>query len=204
MVAAVSRPPSSEHEDQRVLLLLPFDAYVALDDALGTHRGVHLTYLEGALEIMTKSRRHELVTITLGRLLDVWSEALDIDLRRLGGPTLRNPEAERGLEPDESFMLGARPIDRNGDYDRPDIALEVVLSSRLVDKLAVYAGLGIPEVWEWRDGTIQVHILEGDSYREASRSSLLPAIDLTLLAELAAEDDQLVAVKRLRAALRTY
>ena len=32
----------------------------------------------------------------------------------------------------------------------PDIAIEVVVTSGLVDKMAVYAGLGVPEVWLWR------------------------------------------------------
>jgi len=68
--------------------------------------------------------------------------------------------------------------------DVPDIAVAVIVSSALVDKMAVYAGLGIPEVWVWRpgSGTIAVHRLVGQNYERRERSEALPDLDLALLA----------------------
>jgi hypothetical protein len=54
-----------------------------------------------------------------------------------------------------------------------------VVSSPLVDKLRVYAGLDVPEVWMWREGVIHVFVLEGDEYCESERSRLTPDLDLT-------------------------
>src|SRR5438876_1079879 len=66
----------------------------------------------------------------------------------------------------------------------PSIALEVEVTSRLVDKMAVYAGLGIAEVWSWlpKTRTLLVQRLAGADYERCPRSEILPDLDLALLA----------------------
>ena len=71
-----------------------------------------------------------------------------------------------------------------------------------INKLDVYAGLGVREVWFWEDGRLSVHVLRGDHYVESARSEVLPAIDLSLLARFATRSDQSAAVKEYRAAVR--
>jgi len=65
----------------------------------------------------------------------------------------------------------------------PDIAIEVIVSSGLVDKMAVYAGLCVPEVWEWRPSSraLVVHRWTGGAYERRERSEILPELDLALL-----------------------
>jgi hypothetical protein len=77
-----------------------------------------------------------------------------------------------------------------------------VWTSGGLEKLDVYRGLGVREVWVWEEGKLAAHVLRGDRYVRAARSRLLPGIDLALLARLAARPDQPVAVRELRAALR--
>ena len=64
-----------------------------------------------------------------------------------------------------------------------------------LDKLAVYAGLGVGEVWFWREGRIQVHVLRGGAYARVERSALLPALDVELLARFLTYDDQTRAAR---------
>lgn len=66
----------------------------------------------------------------------------------------------------------------------PDIALEIVVSNPLVDTLAVYAGLGVPEVWVWRPttSTIASHRVVGDRYELSGRRGVLPDLDVAELA----------------------
>lgn len=54
----------------------------------------------------------------------------------------------------------------------PDLALEVVVSHGDVNKMAIYAALGVPEVWYWEDGDLQAYGLEEGRYvlRETSRN----------------------------------
>jgi len=97
--------------------------------------------------------------------------------------------------PDESYSFGTR-------RDVPDLAFEVVHGRWRVDKLEVYRGLGVSEVWLVREGVIHVHRLEGQAYVVQPRSSLLPDLDLDLVARHATPGASLTAaVRAFRAAL---
>lgn len=64
----------------------------------------------------------------------------------------------------------------------PDLAIEIVMSDPLVDKLEVYAGRGVPEVWVYRSGVLRIHRLVGERYEGRSRSELMPELDVEHLA----------------------
>src|SRR2546423_7095740 len=151
--------PPSDHERRFVLHDIPWWMYVALRDALDHRGSLKMTYLEGDLELMTPSTLHEDAKTIIARLIEAWAMERNVDLRGFGGATFRREAKQRGLEPDECYKLGS--LDKDGV---PDIAVEVVVSSGLVDKLEVYAGLGVPEVWLWQheSGALAVWRLVGD------------------------------------------
>lgn len=62
--------------------------------------------------------------------------------------------------------------------DEPDLAIEVIWTSGGIEKLEVYRGLGVGEVWIWRDHVIEVHLLRDGAYHRADRSQLLPDFHL--------------------------
>src|SRR5215510_5085277 len=68
-------------------------------------RHVRLTYDRGELELMTVSHRHEYHKHLLGRLLDVLTEELNIDVHGAGSMTFKREDLERGLEPDECYWI---------------------------------------------------------------------------------------------------
>lgn len=180
MVAALSLAPESRYEEARFVLRgVPWWTYVALRDALDDHSGLKLTYLEGTLELMSPSRLHEDTKKTIARLLEAWAVERRIDLRGFGSTTFRREARQRGLEPDECYKLGK--LEEDGI---PDIAIEVVVSSALVDKMAVYAGLGVVEVWVWQPSTsaIAVNRLVDGAYQRRERSEVIPTLDLAELA----------------------
>lgn len=176
-MVAVEVDPRGER--RFVLHGVPWSTYVTLRDALDEDRGggVRMTYLEGTLELMSPSTLHEDVKTILARLLEVWATERDVDLRGFGNATFRREASRGGLEPDECYTLGAL-----ADQGTPDLAIEVVVGSPLVDKLDVYARLGVPEVWVWRDGVLTVHCLtEGARYVVDAKSRVLPALDVSQL-----------------------
>ena len=85
----------------------------------------------------------------------------------------------------------------------PDIAIEVILTSGGLNKLAIYAGLGVREVWQWRRDRFALHTLEGDGYRPIERSLLIPQLDIGELAEFVRRPDQHAAVRAYRDSLRS-
>jgi Uma2 family endonuclease len=200
MVASLSLPhgvPSPPSDvDQRVILYgVDWRSYSVLRELLDSP-AVRMTYLEGALEIMSPSPLHEAVKKRIARLLELYALEREIPLNGYGSTTLRREIKARGLEPDECYVLG-RELDAY-----PDLAIEVVLTSGGLDKLAVYSGLGVREVWMWIDGEIRAFTLEGDTYVGRDRSALLPEVDLHQIAELARIPDQLTALRAYRSTLR--
>lgn len=183
--------------DARVAIhQVPWRTYVAMRDMLDeAGSGVRLTYLEGTLEITSPSRDHESLKTLLARLIEAWADETGRDLEGLGSTTFRKEALERGLEPDECYCVGEL-------RDLPDFAIEVVVSSALVDKLEVYRGLGVGEVWVFEDGAFQVLVLRGDRYERSPVSAVLPEVDLPVLASFAVRADQHAALRAFRDALR--
>ena len=58
-----------------------------------------------------------------------------------GCRALKNAPGQAGAEADECFIVGP-----DARKERPDLAIEVVVSHGGIDKLAIYARLGIREV----------------------------------------------------------
>ncbi len=182
--------------EQRFLLHgITWEQYETLRAATDHLPGLRMTYLEGVLELMSPSRDHETVKKCLARLLEIYAVERDIPLNGYGGTTFRKRANERGLEPDECYALG--PM-----REVPDIAIEVVFSSSGIDKLEVYRGLDVPEVWFWEDGQVSIWQLGPAGYQAAARSRILPDLDLPQLLAFVTPDDQTAAVRAYRDALR--
>jgi len=161
--------------------------------------GPRITFLDGVLELMSPSFNHELVGKNIARLLELWSLEYDVELNGLGSLTIKKSRRRAGVEPDECYFVG--PV---GSRTTPDLAIEVVWSSPLLDKLEVYRRLGVREVWVWEAGNITPWALGADGYTRVRKSRVLPEFDLPLLTKYATRVDQHVAVKAYRQALRRH
>ena len=85
----------------------------------------------------------------------------------------------------------------------PDIVIEVIWTSGGLDKLAIYRGLGVPEVWFWQEGGLSFYLLDEGGYTVGARSTRLPDLDPELLTRCMAEPStQTAAVRAYRQALR--
>jgi Uma2 family endonuclease len=190
--------PSDDVGERRFVLHgVPWHAYVTLRDTLDAEGSrVLMTYAEGTLELMSPSNAHASVKKLIARLLEAWADEAGVELQGQGSETFRSEARSRGLEADECYAIGRRE-------GVPDLAIEVVFSRPLVDKLAVYAGLGVPEVWVWQSGRLSVHLLVNGAYASREVSTVLRDLDLAHLASFVAEDAlQTSTVRRYRAELR--
>lgn len=165
--------PTADH--RVVLHSVDWQGYEALLAMRGEQRRPRLTYLDGAVELMTTSEHHERIRYVLGRLLERYLIALGIEFVAYGETTYKHEPSKAGLEADECYVLG------EPRSDRPDLAIEIVWTSGGIAKLDVYEPLGIPEVWMWKAGVLHVFVLEPGGYVEMAHSALLPSIDLEFL-----------------------
>ncbi len=178
------KDPSSDYEERVVLHNVSWETYERLLEALGDdHPSLRLTYLEGLLEVMATSPRHEQIKKMIARLIELWALQRKIRFDGYGGATFRKKDAARGLEADECYFLGEFG-------PAPDLAIEVVESHGVVDKMSVYAGLGVREVWVWENDALTIHVLWGDRYVVSKTSRLLPALDVAELAEFVRQGEQ--------------
>jgi hypothetical protein len=72
----------------------------------------------------------------------------------------------------------------------------------LLDKLEVYRGFDVPEVWLFEEGAFTLHRLDGGTYRRVDRSTLLPDLDFALIGRLGVLADQHAALRELEQVLR--
>ncbi|MGB7412873.1 MAG: Uma2 family endonuclease [Thermosynechococcaceae cyanobacterium] len=199
--AIASHPASksmdlAQIEEQRVTLCnITWPQYDTLPVTLDEVPGLRLTYLSGCLELYMPSPEHEQLKSILGRLLELYSIETQTRLYACGSTTYRKQAQERGLEPDKSYCVDELK-------DRPDLAIEVVLSSGGIDKLLVYQGLAIPEVWVWTDNTLQLYHLCNGAYQQVESSQVLPKLDIDLFVCCAQIPDQFDATVQYQQALR--
>jgi Uma2 family endonuclease len=148
------------------------------------------------LEIFMPSPEHEMLKKVIARLLERYTEEVDIPLHGYGSTTFRREAKARGLKPDECYCV-------NTLKELPDFAIEVNLTSGGVDKLAVYQGLGVPEVLIWQNNKLTLYNLREENYREADRSQFFPDLDLHLLAKYVRPQEQPQAIKEFLGAIRS-
>ena len=202
MVVARSIPPdpesSPERGEQRFLMHgVPWKTYVLLREALDVP-GLRMTYFKGALELMSPSIEHERIKTMIGRLVETYAGEVDAPLYGYGSATFRRELRERGLEPDECYCVGA-------DLERyPDVAIEVVVTSGGLEKLPVYQGLEVGEVWFWVDDAheFRLYALGESGYERIGKSRLVPGLDFAVLTRFVTRKDQPQAIKEFRETLR--
>jgi Uma2 family endonuclease len=154
-----------------------------------------MTYLEGELELMSPSQDHEAIKTLVGRLLEAYALATGVELNGYGSMTLKSRPRARGAEADECYVVGGRK-------PRPDIAIEVIWTHGGLDKLDVYRGLGVREVWLHRKGRLEVYSLRRSAYIRIPRSEVLPKLDLDQLVRYVPAINQTDAVRRYLRALK--
>jgi Uma2 family endonuclease len=186
--------------EQRVLLdEVNWEAYEALLKSGGGRKG-RMTYDRGRLEIMSPLRRHELFGALIRQMIELYTLERDIPRSSGGTTTFRAEARQRGLEPDASYwiqheeqMRGPRDFDPETDPP-PDLAIEVDITSSSLDRMSIYASLGVPEIWRFDGDKLTIHLLQaGETYAPSSRSLALPELlpdDLMRFLRLSNEQDE--------------
>jgi Uma2 family endonuclease len=82
----------------------------------------------------------------------------------------------------------------------PDVVFEVIVKSPLLDKLYVYDGLKVPEVWLYKDRAFEIYRKRAEAgYDRLPRSAFLPELDFELVAGFVEREDQDAALREFAA-----
>jgi Uma2 family endonuclease len=178
--------------EQRVVLNdVSWDTFLALSKEA---TGGRLAYDRGQLEITSPSYEHENVKGFIRRLVEVYTEELEIDISSAGSTTLSREDLDRGIEPDECYYVaGADQVRGKDNIDLPvdpppDLAIEVDISRSSVNKLSICAAMGIPEVWRYDGSAVEINILRDDAvYERSTTSTVFPQFPFNELNRLLLE-----------------
>ncbi|MEP6864567.1 MAG: Uma2 family endonuclease [Deltaproteobacteria bacterium] len=179
-----------------------WETYLAIDAERCYKKWPRLTYLDRELEIVSPTGQlHELRKTVIRRLLEAYAAVMGRRFNGYGNMTIQNQKRRVGLAPDECYFVDTIDLDKH-----PDIAIEVVVTSGGLHKLAAYHRLGVREVWFWIDDALQIYELRGRSYALVPKSRFFPDLDLIDLAtrvrSRATHRDQTAAVEAYRAWLQ--
>ena len=173
---------------------------------------VRMTYDNGRLELMSPSPDHEAIKRWIGRLIEAFTEEMNVPCRSLSGTTWKRPELAKGLEADECYYIlnhhrvcRRRKVDLTVDPP-PDLAVETEISRSVVPRLRIYAALGVPEIWRWRKNGLTAYSLGPDGkYVEREFSLNLPKLrvkDLEPFLEFELAADERAWIRKFRVWVR--
>ncbi|MGA1626196.1 MAG: Uma2 family endonuclease, partial [Prochlorothrix sp.] len=188
---------------------LSWRAYQQLLQTLPPTRSARLIYDRGLLEITMPSELHEFARELIGRFIYFLVSELGFSLKTLGSTTLDRPDLERGVEPDSAYYIQNQPQVAGRRVDLavdppPDLVVEVDITHSDVNKLNLYAALGVPEFWRYNGQDWRIYHLQAGVYQEVDRSPTFPQVPkerlYTFLSQ--AQADEVGAERALRQWLR--
>jgi Uma2 family endonuclease len=167
------------------VLLSNIDWATFEDLARSDRAGARFAYDHGYLEIMPLSLRHERIKKRIAMMIEAAARKIETPIVGAGSTTLKIALKRRGVEPDECYDLAHASAVRDVDEldlsvdPPPDLAIEVDISSSSLDPLAIYADMGVPEVWIYDGEMIHAWLLQPDGrYREQPKSRSFPLLPL--------------------------
>jgi Uma2 family endonuclease len=184
-------------QEQRILLPdISWQTYETLLKELDA-RPIRLTYDRGSLEIMTLGHGHENYAELFALFVLVLTEELGLPRHSGGSTTFKSEARQRGLEPDkcywienEALMRGKKEFEIETDPP-PDLAIEIDITHSSLNRLTIYASLGVKEVWRFDGETIGVYRLgPGGKYAAQQRSPTFPHLPMPELLRFLRESDE--------------
>lgn len=177
--------------EERILLHnVSWETYEQLLSNYENSSSPRFAFDRGTLEIMSPSSEHEELSDLITQLVFILAEEWNFEYRSFGRTTFRREELESGFEPDGCFYI--QSVDRISGVKRldltvhppPDIAIEVDVTSPSLNKLPIYARIGVPEIWRYDGQKLTIFLLQGSEYRDSDESQSISRLTSTTLSQL--------------------
>ncbi|CAN5413546.1 Uma2 family endonuclease [soil metagenome] len=159
-----------------------WDVYEQILEEYKGSNALHFAYDDGFLEVEVPLFEHERPTEILRDLVTTICIEKEIDFINAGSTTFRKRAKAKGCEPDTAFYIqneklirGLRKLDLSKNPP-PDLVIEVDVTSPSLNKLPIYAALGVSEVWLYKGEKVIFYKLYGEVYQEISNSLSLPIL----------------------------
>jgi Uma2 family endonuclease len=206
MLTTTSTPPQQSSEEKLITLTgIKWLTFKAIMSDVGDGRAWRIAYAEGVLEIRMPLTEHEEPKGMIESFVEAFADALDIEVRKLGALTLEREDLARAIEPDSCFYIQNESVVRGKSINLladppPDLVVESDYTSSSLNKFSIYASLGVPEIWRYRNQCLVVYQLVEGNYEERENSLAFPFLPI---AEIPGLIEQSKAIGQ-RAAVRVF
>ncbi|MFN8970575.1 MAG: Uma2 family endonuclease [Pseudanabaena sp.] len=176
-------------ENRVILNNISWDTFERLLADIGDRRKTLFHYINGTLEIMSPLSLHEGSNRFIEALLGIFTDELEIDMRRLGSLLMKIPDLKLGAEPDSCYYIQNEPIIRGkeviivGQDPVPDLVLEVDITNPSDRRLPIYALLAVPEVWRYDGYSLEFLALDNGAYQPIEKSLSFPDLPAAIIVE---------------------
>ena len=126
--------------------------YISLDC-----KSKRVSFRQGVITIVSPGLNHERYADIIRMIILFYCRQQQIKAYSFNSYTLKE-EGKEGKEPDVAYSFGV-------DKEKPDLAVEINLTSGSIDDLTKYQYLKITEVWIWQKNRIKLFVLDVDKYR---------------------------------------
>ncbi|MBD2388710.1 Uma2 family endonuclease [Cylindrospermum sp. FACHB-282] len=195
--------------DRVMLYNISWQQFENLLQDLGESRAARVAYDDGTLEIMTPLPEHEDYKEVISDAVKDMAEELDLDYTSLGSTTWKQQRKMAGVEPDNCFYFQNEALVRGRlDFDLqrdppPDLALEIDVTSKSLNRFSIYARLGVPEIWCYDSGELKIYLLQDGEYVESEKSLVFPSLKIRELPNLI-EQNRANGRRAIRRAVREW
>lgn len=194
-------------ETRTLLQNISWQTFKTMLAEMGDERNSRISYDNGIVEIITPLMPHENSNRLIEAFVGVLCDELGLEVKSTGSVTLTRDDLEKGGEPDSSYYIQNEAIVRdkeNIDLETdppPDLVLEVEYSKPKVDKLSLYAAMGIPEFWRYNGSILRVYVLSEGKYTEVETSPTFPLVIVEQIPKFitqAKKDGQMSTIRAFR------
>ena len=167
--------------NQKLILQgVSWDFYERILKEFADSNALHFAYDDGFLEVEVPLFEHESANRILQNLVTTICVEKEIEVINAGSTTFRKRAKAKGVEPDTCFYIqneakirGKLDIDLAHDPP-PDLVIEVDVTSPSLNKMPIYAALGVGEVWLYKGEKVEFYKLYGEFYQQISNSLTFP------------------------------
>jgi Uma2 family endonuclease len=184
---SVLAPPDITESPLRVLTNVSWSTYESMLKELEDSSSPHLTYDRGVLEIMSPTAKHEKVSRSIDLFINLVAAEVGADVATFGSTTYKREDLMLGFEPDSCFYIqnelkirGKDRIDLKIDPP-PDIVVEIDITHSTINKRAIFASFGVPEVWRYDGNKLEILVWEASDYVVSERSRALPVLSTAIV-----------------------
>lgn len=154
--------------------------------------------------MMSPKREHEKIGCLIGRMIETYSEVKSIEIISVASVTVKRSDLSKAFEADESYyvrnaghLLTKKELDFSID-PAPDLVVEVGMTSSAINKMQLFAAMGVLEVWRHDGHRLQMTELVDGVYQPIPSSLQLPGLTAAQVDEVLSQRNTTGETKRIR------